>query len=47
LDFYCGYDSYADWATKVEALSAIHEEELADVKLDILDHSDHLMVRVK
>ncbi len=46
-NFYCGYDSYADWATKVEALSAIHEEELADVKLDILEHSDHLMVRVK
>ena len=45
--FYCGYDSYADWATKVEALSVIHEKELADTKLDVLDHSDHLMTRVK
>ena len=29
-NFYCGYDSYADWAKKVEVLSVIHEEELAD-----------------
>ena len=45
-NFYCGYDSYADWGKKVDALSKIHEEELADLKLDVKDHSDHLMVRV-
>ena len=46
-NFYCGYDSYADWGKKVEKLSAIHENELADMKLDVMDHSDHLMTRVK
>ena len=46
-NFYCGYDSYADFGKKVEALSKIHEEELADLKLDILEHSDHLMQRVE
>ena len=45
-NFYCGYDSYADWAKKVAVLSDIHEEQLADIKLDVLNHSDHLMVRV-
>ena len=45
-NFYCGYESYADWADKIVALSAIHEKELADTKLDVLDHSDHLMTRV-
>jgi hypothetical protein len=45
-NFYCGYDSYADWGKKVDALSIIHEEEIADLKLDVKDHSDHLMVRV-
>ena len=34
------------FANKVAAISAIHEKELADTKLDILDHSDHLMTRV-
>jgi hypothetical protein len=46
-NFYCGYESYADWADKIAALSAIHEKELADTKLDVLDHSDHLMTRVE
>ena len=46
-NFYCGYDSYADWGKKVEVLSAIHEKELADMKLDVMDHSDHLMTRVQ
>jgi hypothetical protein len=46
-NFYCGYDSYADWAKKVEVLSVIHEEELADLELGVLNHSDHLMVRVE
>lgn len=46
-NFYCGYDSYADWGKKVEVLSAIHEEELADMKLDVMNHSDHLMTRVQ
>jgi len=45
-NFYCSYDSYADFATKVEALMVIHEEELADKKLDILEHSDNLYTRV-
>jgi len=45
-NFYCGYDNYADFANKVAAISEIHEKELADTKLDILDHSDHLMTRV-
>tara|TARA_B100001013_G_scaffold54070_1_gene28356 strand:+ start:2494 stop:3183 length:690 start_codon:yes stop_codon:yes gene_type:complete len=45
-NFYCGYDSYADWGKKVDALSTIHEAELADLKLDVKDHSDHLMIRV-
>ena len=46
-NFYCGYDSYADWAEKVEVLSAIHEGEIADLDLGVLNHSDHLMVRVE
>ena len=45
-NFYCGYDSYADFAVKVEAVIAIHEEELADMKLDVMNHSDHLWTRV-
>jgi hypothetical protein len=46
-NFYCGYDSYADWAKKVEVLSAIHEGEIADLDLGVLNHSDHLMQRVE
>lgn len=45
-NFYCGYESYADFAKKVTILSKIHEEELADKKLDVKDHSDHMMQRV-
>ena len=45
--FVCGYDSYADFAKKVEVLSEIHETELADMKLDVLEHSDNLMTRIK
>ena len=45
-NFYCGYDSYADFAVKVNAVAAIHEEELADMKLDVMNHSDHLWTRV-
>jgi len=45
--FYCGYDSYADFAKKVKTLEEIHESELADAKTDIRNHSDDLMVRVK
>ncbi len=45
--FVCGYDNYADFSKKVSALSDIHEKELADVKLDVMDHSDDLMIRVE
>jgi len=45
--FVCGYDSYADFANKVKAVSEIHENELADMKLDVLEHSDDLMIRVQ
>ena len=45
--FVCGYDSYADFANKVKAIGDIHENELADMKLDILEHTDDLMIRVK
>ncbi|MBE19816.1 MAG: hypothetical protein CMD69_02735 [Gammaproteobacteria bacterium] len=45
--FYCGYDSYADFAKKSSVLMEIHESELADAKTDIRNHSDDLMVRVK
>lgn len=45
-NFYCGYDSYADFALKVKAVSAVHEAELADMKLDVMNHSDHLWTRV-
>jgi len=45
-NFYCGYDNYNDFGKKVAAISAIHEKELADAKLDVMSHSDHLMVRV-
>jgi hypothetical protein len=45
--FVCGYDSYADFANKVAVLSEIHETELADLKLDVMDHSDDLMIRVE
>ena len=45
--FVCGYDSYADFAKKVKVIGDIHESELADVKLDVLEHSDDLMVRVE
>jgi hypothetical protein len=43
----CGYDSYADFAKKVAVLGKIHEEELADLKLDVLNHSDNLLTRVE
>ena len=45
--FVCGYENYADFANKVGVLSGIHETELADLKLDVMDHSDDLMIRVK
>tara|TARA_B100000809_G_scaffold153315_1_gene150669 strand:- start:10 stop:699 length:690 start_codon:yes stop_codon:yes gene_type:complete len=45
--FYCGYDSYADFAKKSNALAEIHESKLADQKLDIRNHSDDLMIRVR
>ena len=45
--FYCGYDSYADFAKKSTVLMEIHESELADAKTDIRNHSDDLMVRIK
>ena len=45
--FYCGYDSYADFAKKSNALTEIHESKLADQKLDIRNHSDDLMTRVR
>ena len=45
--FYCGYDSYADFAKKANALAEIHESKLADQKLDIRNHSDDLMIRVR
>lgn len=45
--FVCGYDSYADFGAKVAAVSDIHENELADMKLDVLEHSDELMIRIK
>jgi len=45
--FYCGYDSYADFAKKSNALTEIHESKLADQKLDIRNHSDDLMIRVR
>lgn len=45
--FVCGYENYADFAKKVSALSEIHEKELANVKLDVMDHSDDLMIRVE
>jgi len=46
-EFICGYDSYADFANKVKAVGEIHGNELADMKLDVLEHSDDLMIRVK
>ena len=45
-NFYCGYDSYADFGKKADLVSKIHEAELADLKLDVMNHSDHLWVRV-
>ncbi|MDC3359552.1 hypothetical protein OAX97_00490 [Gammaproteobacteria bacterium] len=45
--FVCGYQSYADFGQKTSALGEIHENELADLKLDVLKHSDDLMVRVE
>ncbi|MDB9885142.1 hypothetical protein OAC94_00880 [Gammaproteobacteria bacterium] len=45
-NIYCGYESYAEFAVKAKALSVIHEDELADMKLDVLTHSDHLWTRV-
>ena len=45
--FYCGYDSYTDFGIKVNALTEIHESQLADAKLDIRNHADDLLIRVK
>ena len=45
--FTCGFNSYADFTKKVKTLSGIHENELADLKLDVMDHSDNLMSLVE
>ena len=42
----CGYESYADFNNKVNVLTGIHEEKLADQKLDVLTHKDDLLIRV-
>jgi len=45
--FYCGYESYADFAKKGNKLSGLIESGLADAKTDVRNHSDDLMVRIK
>lgn len=45
--FYCGYESYADFAKKADKLSEIHERDLADAKTDVRNHSDDLLRRIK
>ena len=45
--FYCGYESYTDFAKKSSALGDLYESGLADAKTDIRNHSDDLMVRIK
>ena len=45
--FYCGYESYADFANKTNSLGELFESGLADAKTDIRNHSDDLMVRIK
>ena len=45
--FYCGYESYTDFAKKSSALGDLFESGLADAKTDIRNHSDDLMVRIK
>ena len=41
----CGFDSYADFAKKNAALAPLIEP-LTTQKLDILNHSDDIMIRV-
>jgi len=45
--FYCGYESYADFAKKSAKLMDSFENGLADMKLDVRNHSDDLLVRIK
>ena len=45
--FYCGYESYTDFAKKSSTLGDLFESGLADAKTDIRNHSDDLMIRIK
>ena len=42
----CGYENYADFNNKANVLAGIHEERLADLKLDVMTHKDDLLIRV-
>lgn len=44
--FVCGFDSYAEFATAMDKLGSL-AGELDSTKLDMLDHSDDIMIRVE
>ncbi len=42
----CGYRDYTDFGKKYDAVNKIMGEELMDANLDILEHSDELLVKI-
>jgi hypothetical protein len=42
----CGFKDYADFGKKDGAVNKIIEDELMEAKLDILEHSDELLIKI-
>ena len=42
----CGFKDYSDFAKKEKIQSKINKKNLLDVKLDIKDHSDDILVLI-
>ncbi|MBT3427050.1 MAG: hypothetical protein HOL98_07585 [Gammaproteobacteria bacterium] len=42
----CGFKDYTDFGKKYNAVNKILSDELMDAKLDILEHSDELLIKI-
>jgi len=43
----CGFDDFADFGKKQKAINKIFEEELSSADLDLLSHSDDLLILIQ
>ena len=43
----CGFEDFADFGTKHKAINKILAEELATADLDLLSHSDDLLILIQ